>query len=229
MIDFDELIHNYLKREEKPKKVGRYYPSEIGGCLRKVWFSYKYPKKTEADLLKIFEIGNIVHNFVVDVLKSEKNPSVELLSAEEPFIIKMKDFVISGRIDDIILIKANNKKLLIEVKSISDINSIKDAKAQHKMQLQLYMFATKIRNGTILYIDKKNLRSKIFTVPYNESEALYVLERFSLLHKHLVEDTPPKPEGKLDPDKSWMCQYCEYREECDKIDSVKVNGRNKEN
>ena len=229
MFNFDELIRNYIKREEHPKKIGRYYPSEIGGCLRKTWFSYKHPKEPEADLLKIFEIGNIVHEFVVDVLKSEKNPEVELLSAEEPFSIKMKDFIISGRIDDLILVKSSNKKVLVEVKSISDINTVKDAKPQHKMQLQLYMFATKIRNGTILYIDKKNLRSKVFTIPYDESAALYALERFSLLHKHLIEDTPPPPEGKMDPKKSWMCQYCEYRDECDKIDGVKINGKNKKN
>jgi len=229
MINFDELIKNYVNREEKPRKIGRYYPSEIGGCLRKLWFSYKYPKKVKTDLLKIFEIGNIVHNFVVDVLKSEKNPSVELLSAEEPFLVKMKDFIISGRIDDLILVKSSNKKVMIEVKSIGDINSIKTAKPQHRMQLQLYMFATKIRNGVILYIDKKNLKSKVFTIPYDESEALYVLERFSLLHKHLKEGTPPKPEAKLDPKKSWICQYCEYKDECNKLDGVILNEKNKKN
>jgi CRISPR/Cas system-associated exonuclease Cas4 (RecB family) len=229
MIDFDELIRNYVKREEKPKKIGRYYPSEIGTCLRKVWFSYKYPKKTEEDLLKIFEVGNMVHNFVVEVLKSEKNPSVELISAEEPFLLNMKDFTISGRIDDLIFVKAHNKKLLIEVKSIGDISHLEDAKPEHKMQLQLYMFATKIHDGVVLYVDKKNLKSKVFTIPYDEGEALSVLERFSILHKHLIEDTPPPPEAKLDPKRSWMCNYCPYKEECNKIDGVKINGKNKKN
>ena len=44
-INFNKLIDKYLVREYKPKEIGRYYPSEIGSCLRKVWYSYKNPKE----------------------------------------------------------------------------------------------------------------------------------------------------------------------------------------
>ncbi len=226
MIDFDNMIINYIKREEKQRVVGRYYPSEIGGCLRKVWFLYKQPKEVETDLLKIFHIGEIVHDFVVDVLKSEKNPEVELISAEQPFELKMRDYIISGRVDDIILLKSENKKILVEVKSIGELNGLNDAKQQHKMQLQLYMFATNIRDGVLLYVDKKNLRSKIFKIDYDEAEALKVLERFSILHSYLKDGVIPEPEAKLDVHKSWMCRFCEYKDECNKIDGVTINGKN---
>ncbi|MCD6547053.1 MAG: PD-(D/E)XK nuclease family protein [Nanoarchaeota archaeon] len=222
MIDFDKLIHNHVKREEKPKVIGRYYPSEIGSCLRKIWFSYKYPKETESELLKIFKIGDMLHNFVVEVIKSEKNPDVELIDAEMPFELKMKNFVISGRVDDIVLLKANNKNILVEVKSISNVNKLEKAKPQHVMQLQLYMFATKIRDGMLLYVDKRNLKSKVFTIPYDEIEAIKALERFSILHEHLSNNTIPEPEAKLDEEKSWMCKYCEYRDLCEEAD---INGK----
>jgi hypothetical protein len=35
MIDFNKLIDQHLVRKFRPKKVGRYYPSGIGDCLRK--------------------------------------------------------------------------------------------------------------------------------------------------------------------------------------------------
>lgn len=218
MINFDELIHKYIEREEKEKEIGRYYPSEIGLCLRKIWFSYKYPKKIEMDLLKIFELGNMLHDFVVNVLKSEKNPEIELMKSEMPFEIKMKNYVISGRVDDVILIKASDKNILIEVKSINNVEKVSEAKPHHITQLQLYMFATKIKEGIILYIDKRNLKSKVFRIKYDEMEALRALERFSILHDYLLENVIPEPEAKIDPTKYWMCKYCEYRKECNRAD-----------
>lgn len=215
MIDFDKLVDNHIKREHKPKGIGKYYPSEIGGCLRKVWYTYKYPQEIDPKLLRIFEVGNMVHDFVVRVFKNE-NKEVTLLESELPVQIKMKDFLISGRIDDLILVKANNKKILIEVKSANDIRNLEDAKPHHKMQLQLYMLATKIYDGLLLYLDKKNLQSKIFVVPYDEAEAVRALERFHILHNCLIENKIPEPEAKLIDEIGWMCNYCEYKDRCDK-------------
>jgi CRISPR/Cas system-associated exonuclease Cas4 (RecB family) len=113
------------------------------------------------------------------------------------------------------------------VKSIGNLSGLKDAKPQHKMQLQLYMFATKIREGLVLYVDKKNLKSKVFTIRYDEPEALNILERFSILHNYLIESIIPEPEAKINPEMSWMCRYCPYKEECDKADGVTINGKNK--
>jgi len=108
MINFDEMIDNHLKREHRTKGIGRYFPSEIGTCMRKIWYTYKYPMEVKPELLKIFEVGNIMHDFVVEVLKSEKNPHIELLKSEVPFKEQIEDFLISGRIDNLILVKADN-------------------------------------------------------------------------------------------------------------------------
>lgn len=214
MFNFDKLVDNHIKREHKPKGIGRYYPSEIGSCLRKVWYTYKYPKEIDPELLRIFEMGNIVHDFVVRVLKNEKNDSISLLESELPFEVKMKDFTVSGRIDDLILIKSDNKKVLIEVKSISDLSRLEEAKPHHRMQLQLYMMALKIYDGVILYVDKRNLKSKLFTIPYDETESVRALERFHILHDSLKKGEVPEAEARIENSIGWMCNYCEYRERC---------------
>lgn len=217
MIDFDRMIDRYLEREERQKEIGRYYPSEIGSCLRKVWFSYKQPKGTEADLIRVFEAGNILHDFVVRVLKSEKNPEVDLLQTEVPFRMNVEDFIISGRIDDLLLVKQNSEKMLVEVKSTKSLHYIDKPLPHNLLQLQLYMYATGVHKGALLYIEKNTLHSKSFNVDYDEKVALDLIERFKKLHSYFKEDEVPAPEAKRNREMNWMCTYCEYRTECDAL------------
>lgn len=214
MINFDELIDNYLAREIKPKIIGRYYPSEIGNCMRKVWYSYKIPKETEKELRRVFWIGEMIHNFVVDVIKSDKNPSVELHAAEFPFAVPVDDFVISGRVDDIVLLKVDNKKILVEVKSTGDISYVTEPKEGHVIQLLLYMQALGIFDGFVLYIEKNTLATKSFPVIYETKLIDLALNRFRTLHRHLLTHALPDPEARIVKTLQWMCGKCSYREEC---------------
>lgn len=216
MIDFDKMIDNHIAREHKPKQIGRYYPSEVGNCLRKVWYSYKYPQEVEPDLLKIFEAGNIIHGFVVEVLKSEKNKDVELLKSEMPFQLDMKDYIISGRVDDLVLVKASGKNLLVEVKSTKDVSFVNKPQTNHVMQLMFYMEATDVHNGVVLYIDKNNLKSKVFDVEFDSQKGAEIIDRFSFLDSHLKKNELPEPEAKKVLDMNWMCRFCEYKNKCDK-------------
>lgn len=210
------MIDSHLKRERKPKGIGRYYPSEIGSCLRKVYYSYKFPQEVEPDLLKIFEMGNIIHDFVVEVLNSEKNPDIKLLKTEFPFREQIDDFTISGRVDDLLLIRSSGKNLLVEVKSTKNISYIDQAQPQHIAQLQLYMHFTNVHDGVLLYVDKTNLNSEVFTVPYSRDAALKIIDRFKKLHNCLKKGELPVAEAKQIKEMEWMCRYCEYKERCER-------------
>jgi len=214
MFDFNEMVTRHIERESRAKSIGRYYPSEIGSCMRKVWYSYKYPKQVQPELLKIFEVGNMLHGFVVEVLRSEKNANVQLLKSEFPLRIETPEFVISGRVDDLVLVRASGKTIVVEVKSTKNIDFVREAAESHVMQLQLYMHATGIHNGIVLYIDKGNLQSKQFEVNYSEEQVKEILERFRQLDQLLKSDLLPVEEAKKRPEKQWMCRYCEYAEKC---------------
>ena len=206
-----------MRRERKPKEIGRYYPSEIGSCIRKVWYSYKHPMEVEPDRLKIFEIGNILHEFILQVFKSEKNiNSIKFLSSELPFKMDQKDFMISGRLDDVVIAKEDDKKAIIEVKTVRDIRTTIKPNKHHIMQLQLYMHATGIHDGIILYVDKTNLKTKAFEIPYDEMHSLDILKRFRSLHELLKNDVLPIDEAKQSKETIWMCNMCEYRAKCDR-------------
>jgi len=216
MIDFDKMVDEHITREHKPKQIGRYYPSEVGSCMRKLWYSYKYPQEIDSDLRKIFEAGNIIHGFVVEVLKSEKNKDVKLLESEIPFKIETGDFTISGRVDDLVFVNLSGKNVLIEVKSTKDVSFVKKPQTSHVTQLMFYMEATGVHNGIILYVDKNNLKSKVFEVEFDHQKAAEIFDRFKSLHEHLKEDRVPTPEAKRAVDMEWMCRFCEYREKCEK-------------
>ncbi|MFH0830177.1 MAG: PD-(D/E)XK nuclease family protein [Candidatus Aenigmatarchaeota archaeon] len=218
MLDFNKLIENHLTREFKPKTVGRYYPSEIGKCLRETWYSYKFPLPTPLDRLMIFEAGNIMHHFVAEVMRSDKNPQVKLLESELPFKISIRDFIISGRIDDLLLVVADNRRLLVEVKSTSRIDLTNEPQPQHMVQLQLYLHALKdshqVSDGILLYVEKNTLQSKAFHVKYDERLAAEALDRFSKLHNFIAANSLPFPEARIRDDLSWMCRKCDFRERC---------------
>lgn len=216
MIDFDKLFNDYVFKEHKPKPIGKYYPSEVGTCLRKLWYSYKFPTQVKPDLLKIFEVGDIMHDFVVRVLKSEKNKDVELLEYEIPFKIEYEDFLISGRVDDLILLKISGKTVLVEVKSCGMLKMVKKPSRHHIMQLQLYMHATGVHNGLLLYVEKNNLQTKTFIIEFDELVVQEALTRFKELHKGLITNHVLVAEAKRNDDIKWMCKNCEYSEKCGK-------------
>lgn len=214
-VDFNELIDKHIARQSKPKSVGRYYPSEIGRCMRKTWYSYNYPTEVEADLRKVFEAGNIMHDFVASVLRSEKTPEVELLKAEMPLKFQNDDFIVSGRVDDVILLKMDGRMMLLEVKSTKSLKYAKKPSKQHIMQLQFYMSASGIHNGVILYIDKTNLQTRAFEVKFDKKDSEKIIERFGKLHTHLINKDLPVAEAKRDKEMEWMCRFCEYKENCE--------------
>jgi len=214
MIDFNKMTDDFLKEDRKPKEIGRYYPSEIGMCIRKVWYSYKFPTEVAPKLKRIFHMGNMVHDFVVDVLQSEKAPDASLKESELPFKEMIDDFVISGRIDNLIVVKSSGKDVLVEVKSTGNIDFVREAKPENIAQLQLYMHHFKIHDGILLYVNKNDLTSKVFTVNYDEKEALGVIDRFKALNNMLKNDIVPKAEARESKKTIWMCRFCEYRDKC---------------
>lgn len=215
MLNIDEMIDNFLSREFRPKKIARYYPSEIGNCLRKIWYSYKFPLETKPNLLRIFALGNILHDFVVKVFQSEKNPHVELLKYEFPLHVDLGDFVISGKVDDLLLIRESGKNILVEVKSCKNIEYVKSPQNHHIMQLQFYMFATGVHDGVLLYVDKTTLLTRMFGFRFDENLSKKIIARFKKLHAYLTEDAIPEPEARQVENLGWMCKYCEYKERCD--------------
>ncbi len=215
-IDVGEIIDEYLDEESRPKKVGAYYPSEIGMCIRRSYYSYIMPKPTERAALRIFALGNNVHSFLAAALKDSKEFS--LVEEEKPIKIESKEdgasFTIYGRIDDYVITRATNRKIIIEAKSVSDVSRVEEPDPKHVMQIMLYLNAEQADYGLLVYADKKNLAIKQFRVDYDNDLHNKTMTRFKDLDYHLRNNKLPPAEYYFDTKKVWECKYCPYFNEC---------------
>ena len=133
-VDFNKLIEKHLYREKWQKKVGSYYPSEAGNCMRKAWYSYKYPQPTDQKKSKYFVLGNILHDFMAEVLENPANTEIKLLEKEVPVKINTPEFVVSGRMDDVFMLTADGRKFILEVKSTgSKLEWMREPQDSHVM------------------------------------------------------------------------------------------------
>ena len=212
MIDFDKIIDDYLLKEDKERTIGEYYCSELSNCYRQIWFKFKNPKPVDAATRRIFERGNVMHEFVRNVLA--RHPDTKVIQSEQSMRIPDTEtgLVIAGRFDNLIEMK-QGESVLVEVKSTKSLDYLTKPYPHHVMQIMPYLLIRKNMKGVILYIDN-NLQIKTFEVAFDWDIFRQVILRARVIHKHLIENTIPPAECKTIEDKKWSCGYCNYAKEC---------------
>lgn len=212
----DKIIEDFLGREAKEREVGVYYPSELPFCVRRNFFLYKKPKEVELFQLKLFEAGNLIHNWFKEVVFKSYMTSNLLkdFSYEGSLKYKGDGFTISGRYDDVILIEWEKEPILIEIKTMRDLRFLTEVKRHHLLQTNFYLNVLKLERGFIIYFERKTLQHKIFEIKKSKELFDEILKRAKELHKHLKENKIPLAEAKFDKKIKWMCNYCQYRLEC---------------
>jgi CRISPR-associated exonuclease Cas4 len=210
----DKAVENFLQRFRKEREENVFYPSELGFCIRRNWYFYKKPKNLEIELLKIFETGNLIHDWFKSVLFSAyAKDIISDFKYEEPLSYK-EDFEIRGRYDDIISLKVSGEPVLIELKTVRDIHYVEEVKKHHFMQINFYLITLKLDKGYVVYIDRKDLKYKIFEVKASKEVFNEIIKRARKLFEHLKENKLPLAEAKFDKEKKWECNYCIYSLEC---------------
>ena len=214
-VDVGAVIDEYLDEEERPRKLGVYFPSEIGACLRRSYYGYLSPKPADATARRIFALGNNLHAFIAEALKASS--AFSLVEDETPIRIDYKDedspFSIFGRIDDYV-VTHSGKKIIIEAKTVSDVSKVEKPEDKHVMQVMLYLNAKEADYGLLVYLDKKNMRIRQFRVDYDDAAHNKVMDRFKDLDIHLRNKKLPPAEYYFNDEKVWECKYCPYYNEC---------------
>lgn len=218
LFDYGDHVTNYLSREQKQRREKTVHASEIGYCLRKTFFQIMNPKPFPIELLGIFELGNILHDKMTDILElMAKKAGSEILRVDSEkrivFYFPEDDFRISGQYDDLVFLK-NGKTILVEKKSIKNFTPFKYkncAKPEHIMQANIYAKALMPDETQIVYISKENMNVKSFVVVPDMKIVKEAISRARTLHLAVESKVPPPKE------KSWICKYCDYNEECSQI------------
>jgi len=199
-------LHEKEKNVHKTEK-GVYYPSALGSCLRKQYYTYTLGERVSPEDLVIFATGKGVHETiarafgeVATIEKVEENVSLEVSPA-----IKLK-----GRID-LLIADYEGKKYLIEAKSTS---KTPDAPFEgHVFQLQVYMQALNYNEGFVLYWNKVTGEIKVFKVQKNEEALKTIFERVKKLDYYVSKNIPPEPEAII-KGRFWECEKCPFLELC---------------
>jgi CRISPR-associated exonuclease Cas4 len=220
MIDYllNLIFEKYLREDSREHKVGVYYPSEMGFCVRRNYFMYKNPKPIPIKTLLLFQSGIVAHEWLANVLSKIKevgNVALEVIPEGEVKYQVDENILISGKFDELLHIKfkENDKTYdtLIELKTVRDLKAIREPKLHHYMQINFYLKMLNIKDGYIMYLDRKDYNYKLFNVELNEALFKLLIDRVRYLHWSIVYDQTPIPEGIKT---KWQCHYCDYREEC---------------
>jgi len=217
-VDLDAAILSKIDRDrqEHTRVIGRYYPSVIGNCKRKTYYTYILDDRTNDDLKRIFSVGEALHDFVARALKED--PKIKHCESEVPISIYIPecDFTISGRIDNIVT-DENGEERIIEVKSTGQkVEFLKEPKPENVEQLNIYLVARQIQHGDVFYVEKNTLKTAQF--PVERDRELFLsktIKDYAVLDECLREGKLPAPEGKIYKEMAWQCQRCEYKKECE--------------
>lgn len=227
MLSFllDLIFRKYLYRDRHERRIGVYYPSEIGFCIRSLWYAYKYPRELPMKTLLLFESGISAHEWLTKVLTETKTieigsdiiANIEVIPEGEVEYKVDDGVMVRGRFDELLHIRFNkNGKTydsLIELKTARDIKKIREVKLHHYMQINFYMKVLGIEQGYVMYLDRKDYNYKIFEVKLNEKLFQELIDRVKYLHYCLKYNQIPEPEG-TKPRMRWMCIYCQYNDIC---------------
>lgn len=228
-LDLQSIFNRYLQQKNRaPKRtIGEYWPSQIFVCIRKQYYSVFLEERPSEAQLKLFEAGNLVHEFLANLLSEwgEKN-KVKVLK-EVPIRIphhELMDIVVSGRADDLIFLDDGSRRYLVEVKTTKNLEWLisKEAlpKKEHLAQLNFYLRAYPNSHGILLYVDRSTFKMRQFDVDFNQQLYRQVMDRVKVLHGYITRHLLPPPEAK-ETGQQWMCKECYFSEMCDKQQNPK--------
>jgi len=204
-----ELIDEFYLSKQKDKEQHHFYITDAGKCGRAVFFKFKNVarKEMEANILRLFDHGDYIHQLIMKSLVGLKEIRVVASEINIP-----PQEIISGRADAII---SDGKDLyILDIKSINSMifDKLTEAKEENIFQIQLYMHYFKIPKGILLYVNKDNQKLKEFIINYDENLAESLLADFVKLKKRI--DSNIVPARIEDYPNNWQCRYCQFKEIC---------------
>ena len=205
MKTFSDKIDEYVKNKaiesdkHHVKKNDQFNSSEAGYCPRKIYLDRVDPIKEPEATLRIFQMGNIIHEFIQkEVITGGVYEKDHIIHTGLGFCIKAKPDII---IDD----------QVIELKSTKSISYINTPNANHVKQVNLYLKALGLKFGKIIYISNSDLESKEFNIIYSEDLYNEVVSDFAYVFDCIKQNIPYL---KVEPYPNPYCYTCKYYKKC---------------
>lgn len=211
------LVDSYLEKKANEKESRDYLGGSIIGkeCSRALWYDFYSPKKiTHPRVNRIFDLGNLIEDYVISLLKGAGLTVYESDENGEQF--GFVDGHIAGHIDGVVTgLPESSKPHLLEIKSA---NSKRFKEFQDKgyksnktywTQVQVYMFKMGLERALVAVMNKDNCELYFERIELDKKFA----ERQLLRAKEIVKlkEEPVRPYSKPT---FYKCKFCDHREEC---------------
>lgn len=168
------------------------YVTELTQCLRKSWYARAMGIPPADEKIVVLLLGDDVHYLI--------NSQFPLGEGEKSFEKEYNGVRVRGRVDRIV------GSTILEFKTISRLPQ--EPLPHHVEQMQLYFWLSDSSKGFLVYVAKTNGGIRVFEVERDEETIKMLLEKAVMLSDSLKKGEPP------DPEKSWLCDYCEFRAQC---------------
>ncbi|MFH1181094.1 MAG: PD-(D/E)XK nuclease family protein [bacterium] len=212
-----EFIDKFYLEKERSKEQRHFYITDAGKCPRAIFFKFKNAprKEMEANILRMFDHGDHIHQMIMKPLLSIHDIHVVASEINIP-----PQELISGRADAII---SDGKDLyVLDIKSMNSMifRTLEFPKEENINQLQLYLHYFRIPQGILLYVSKDNQELKEFLVKYDRDRSEKLIANLADLKNKINSDiVPDRISGYSD---DWQCRYCQFREICQMAGSGQI-------
>ena len=179
-------IDNYLNSKENVFRERDYfYVSELGKTDNEIYdtFINKKPFKADARVKRLLDLGNYIHEQIIKYLVE-----MGILVCSE---VDVGDDLFHGRLD--VIITDGEKNYVLEIKSCSmwTFNKLTEPSVPHNIQIQFYMYYSRIKDGIVLYKNKDNSAIKCFSVKLDMNLINTQIERFKKIRNTINSRIPP--------------------------------------
>jgi len=177
-----QQIDKFLRERNKDiRNTKVFHVSSIHKKPKELYYEYLNINKPGYDtrIMRVFDNGKDVHKRIQGYLRGI------ITNVEKK--VQNKEYGIEGHIDGIC------KGKIIEIKSINkkQFYNLTEPLLDHLIQINMYMFCTKIKRGIILYECKDNQELEEFQVKKNEKIIEEILKKIKYVQEHIKMKQAP--------------------------------------
>lgn len=217
-MNIEKIVNDFLlaqRTNEKHTPSGLISASILGQCHRRqFYYLHKIESTNPPDerALRIFQCGNLFHQFVQDIIIKQEGVEVEKVYKDDRFSIRV-DLLDN---DTVYELKSMHSRGFWNMdKQVKEGKSITDIKPEHCLQVGLGAMLFKKKQASLVYISKDDLCVKQFVLNAKELKPKVEAEIKSI--ESFQGGQLPPPEPRLYPDskeKNKECVYCQFKDRC---------------
>ena len=212
------MINSALVCKRKSTAKKRHYvgASSLGDCCdRKIWYTRFEPAEIkDGRILRIFEIGDLIEAYVIQLLKYAGTQVFEKDAKGEQF--GFSDNGVSGHLDGVVVgLPESSKPHVLEIKSMKHSNflqlqkkGLKAAQIKYYAQMQIYMLKMELENGLMIVMNKDTQELYFERIKLDKLYAKALVKKGQDINK--MEVPPPRAWKKP----NFNCNMCNHKKEC---------------